>query len=201
MAFFTPLWRRHGASLCLVNHVHTEHWAQWFTPPVAAFGRTLEARAVPRAYRGSLFVAVSPSTATALADLGVPADDVRIVYNGVDLPEGPLLPSAPEPTFVALGRLVPHKRYDLLVRAWAQVQPTTGGRLVIAGEGPEAAAIEAMGVPGVELVGRVTEDEKHRLLSEAWALVHPASVEGWGLVVMEAAARGTPTLGFWAPGV
>jgi glycosyltransferase involved in cell wall biosynthesis len=201
MAFFTPLWRRHGASLCLVNHVHTEHWAQWFTPPVAAFGRALEARAVPRAYRGSLFVAVSPSTAAALADLGVPPDDVRVVYNGVDLPEGPLLPSASEPTFVALGRLVPHKRYDLLVRAWAQVQPTTGGRLVIAGEGPEAAAIEAMGVPGVELVGRVTEVEKHRLLSEAWALVHPASVEGWGLVVMEAAARGTPTLGFWAPGV
>jgi glycosyltransferase involved in cell wall biosynthesis/SAM-dependent methyltransferase len=200
MAFFTPLWRR-GASLCLVNHVHTEHWAQWFTPPVAAFGRALEAKAVPRAYRGNLFVAVSPSTAAALAELGVPEGDVRIVYNGVDLPDGPPLPTAPEPTFVALGRLVPHKRCDLLVRAWAKVQPTTGGRLVIAGEGPEADAIEALGVPGVELVGKVTEEEKHRLLSEAWALLHPASVEGWGLVVMEAAARATPTIGFWAPGV
>lgn len=200
MAFFTPLWRR-GASLCLVNHVHTEHWAQWFAPPVAAFGRTLEAKVVPRAYRGNLFVAVSPSTASALVDLGVAPDDVRIVYNGVDLPAGEQPGPAHEPTFVALGRLVPHKRYDLLVRAWSRVQPTTGGRLVIAGEGPEATAIEAMGVPGVELVGKVSEDDKHRLLSEAWALVHPASVEGWGLVVMEAAARATPTLGFWAPGV
>jgi glycosyltransferase involved in cell wall biosynthesis/SAM-dependent methyltransferase len=200
MAFFTPMWRR-GASLCLVNHVHTEHWAQWFAPPVAAFGRNLESRAVPRAYRGSLFVAVSPSTAGALEDLGVPAEDVRIVYNGVDLPDGPALAKAAEPTFVALGRLVPHKRFDLLVRAWSRVRPVTGGRLVIAGEGPEAAAIEALGVPGVELLGRVTEQEKHQLLSEAWALVHPASVEGWGLVVMEAAARSTPTLGFWAPGV
>jgi glycosyltransferase involved in cell wall biosynthesis len=58
-----------------------------------------------------------------------------------------------------------------------------------------------MAGPGVELPGWVTEAEKHRLLGSAWLLVHPAAVEGWGLVVMEAAARETPTLGFDVPGV
>lgn len=47
----------------------------------------------------------------------------------------------------------------------------------------------------------MTEAEKHRLLCAAWMLLHPAAVEGWGLVVTEAAARSTPTLGFDVPGL
>jgi glycosyltransferase involved in cell wall biosynthesis len=54
---------------------------------------------------------------------------------------------------------------------------------------------------GVELVGQVGEEEKHRLLSQAWLLLHPAMFEGWGLVVMEAAAAGTPTLAFRVRGL
>lgn len=201
MTYYSPLWRRR-ATVCLVNHVHTDQWAQWFSPPVAAVGRSLEARAMPRTYRDTLFVAVSPSTAAALADLGIDADRVRIVPNGVDLPAAASAPPrAAEPTFLALGRLVPHKRYDLMLRAWSRVQPRSGGRLLVAGEGPERERLEAMQVPGVELLGRVGEQRKAELLAEAWALVHPAMLEGWGLVVMEAAAHGTPTLGFWAPGV
>jgi glycosyltransferase involved in cell wall biosynthesis len=47
----------------------------------------------------------------------------------------------------------------------------------------------------------VSEEEKHRLMSAAWLLLHPASIEGWGIVVAEAAVRGTPTVGFSVPGV
>jgi glycosyltransferase involved in cell wall biosynthesis len=53
----------------------------------------------------------------------------------------------------------------------------------------------------VTFAGRVSETEKHRLLGAAWLLVHAALIEGWGIVVTEAALRGTPTVGFDVPGL
>lgn len=199
MAFYSPLWRS-GPTICFVHHVHTEHWSQWFPPPVAAFGRQLERRAMPLAYAGCLYATVSPSSAEALIDLGVAPDRIRIVLNGVDLPPE-VRPEGPEPLFLAVGRLVPHKRYDLLAHLWREVQPVVGGRLVVIGEGPEDERIRALDVPGLELVGKVDDATRDRLYAEAWLLLHPSMLEGWGLVVMEAAAHGTPTLAFDAPGV
>lgn len=199
MPFFTPLWRR-KPTVCLVNHLHTEQWSQWFPRPVASVGRFLERDAMPWAYRRCLFVAVSRSTAASLEAIGVPAERTRIVHNGIDVADAPH-PKSPEPLFVFLGRLVPHKRADFLLRAWERVRPLVGGRLVIAGSGPEAGRLSAMAGEGVELVGQVGEEEKHRLLGQAWLLLHPAMFEGWGLVVMEAAAAGTPTLAFRVRGL
>ncbi len=102
---------------------------------------------------------------------------------------------------MGLGRLVPHKRFDLAVKAWEQVRPHVGGRLVIAGKGPELERLRSMAGPGVELPGRITEQEKLDLLASAWLMVHPASHEGWGLVITEAAAYGTPSLAFRVPGL
>lgn len=197
--YLAPVWRRRP-SICLVNHIHTDLWNLWFPRPVAAVGRGMEARALPLVYGRRLVVAVSPSTASALADLGVPPEQIRIVPNGVDSHEGQAHKSH-EPLFVAVGRLVPHKRYDLLLRLWEKVRPLTGGRLVIVGEGPEGDRLRSLAGPGASLPGRVTEEEKRRLLDSSWLMLHPALVEGWGLVVMEAAAHQTPTVGFDVPGV
>ena len=76
-----------------------------------------------------------------------------------------------------------------------------GGKLVIAGDGPERSRLEAMAGPGVTFTGRVSEEEKHRLLCSAWLLLHPALIEGWGIVITEAAIRGTPAIGFDVPGL
>ncbi|HMJ77770.1 MAG TPA: glycosyltransferase family 4 protein, partial [Iamia sp.] len=199
MAFYSPLWRRQP-TICFVHHVHTAQWSQWFSPAVAGVGRTLERHAMPAAYATSPFVTVSPSSAEALIDLGVAPDRIHVVPNGVDVPDTVGVKAA-EPLFLAVGRLVPHKRYDLLARLWRQVQPVVGGRLVIVGDGPEEERIAAMDVPGLELTGRISAEERDRLYAEAWLLLHPSMLEGWGLVVMEAAAHGTPTLAFDAPGV
>ncbi|MEC4016154.1 glycosyltransferase family 4 protein [Streptomyces sp. H27-D2] len=199
MPYLAPLWHR-GPTLCLVNHVHTDLWRMRFPAPAARLGRRLEHWALADTHRGNLMVAVSGSTATALRDLGVPRSRIRLVHNGVEEP-GPLLPRAPEPLFLAMGRLVEYKRIDLLLRLWERVRPVTGGRLVIVGDGPERGRLEAMAGPGVVFAGRVSEAEKHRLLCQSWLLLHPSLVEGWGLVVMEAAARRTPAVGFDIPGL
>ncbi|MHB1583946.1 MAG: glycosyltransferase family 4 protein [Acidimicrobiales bacterium] len=198
--FFSPLWRRRPV-LCLVHHVHTEQWAQHFPPPVAAVGRGLERQVMPRVYRTTPFVAVSPSTAAGLAALGVPAGQITVApLNGVDACPVPVEPD-PEPLVVAMGRLVPHKRVDLLLSCWEEVRRRTGARLVVAGDGPSRAGLESSPPDGVEFLGRVTDDEKWALLARAWVLAHPALHEGWGAVILEAAAAGTPAVGFDVPGV
>jgi glycosyltransferase involved in cell wall biosynthesis len=199
MPFFAPLWTRRPV-VCLVNHVHTELWDVRLPRPLASVGRFTESRVLPWVQRKNLFLTVSSSTAAALADIGVSQDQIRMVCNGVEPPQ-PLTPRSPEPLFLALGRLTDYKRIDLLLRLWERVRHVVGGQLVIAGDGPERARLEALAGPGVSVIGRVTEEEKHRLLCSAWMLLHPAMIEGWGIVIVEAAIRGTPGIGFDVPGL
>ncbi len=197
--YFSPLWQR-APVVCLVHHVHVDQWRMYFPAPLAWVGRCLERRLMPRVYRRCAFVAVSASTAADLMALGIDAERVHTIEMGSD-PVEASAPVSSTPMFVALGRLVPHKRIGRLLELWEQVRGATGGRLVIVGDGPEAAALQAAAGPGVEFTGSVDEDEKRRLLSEAWLLVHPAAHEGWGTVVMEAAALGTPTVAYDVRGV
>jgi glycosyltransferase involved in cell wall biosynthesis len=202
MPYLAPLWH-HGPTLCLVNHVHTDLWKMRFggpLAPAARIGRRLEHWALTGAQQRSLMVAVSSSTAHALRGIGVERDRIRVVHNGVEEP-GPRADRSAEPLFVAIGRLVEYKRIDLLLRLWERVRPVTGGRLVIVGDGPERERLAALAGPGVEFTGFVSEAEKHRLLCAAWLLLHPSAVEGWGLVVTEAAVRETPTVAFDVPGL
>jgi glycosyltransferase involved in cell wall biosynthesis len=199
MPFLTPLWAD-KPTVCMVNHVHTDLWPLRFRPPVSTVGQFLEQRVMPWVHRRNLVVTVSDSTARELQALGVARERIRMLNNGV-APAGPPVPRSRRPLFLALGRLAEYKRIDLLLRLWDRVRPVVGGRLVIVGDGPERAALEAMAGPDVLFTGRVSERRKHQLLGAAWLLLHPALIEGWGIVVTEAALRGTPTVGFDVPGL
>jgi glycosyltransferase involved in cell wall biosynthesis len=199
MPFLAPVWRR-GPVVCLVPHVHTEQWRTWFNPFLAAFGRTMEAKVMPRVHRHNLVVTISPSTRASLLRLGVDDDHVRVVPLGVAAPAH-LHQRSTTPLFIAAGRLVAYKQVDRLLSIWESVRPFTGGKLVVMGEGPERARLEALGVEGVEFTGYVSESDKHRLMCQAWILLHASSWEGWGLVISEAGIRETPTVGFDVPGV
>ena len=197
--FFSPLWQRRPV-VGLVHHIHTEQWAMQFPRPIAAVGRWLEGWLMPRVYRRSPFVAVSNSTATGLARLGVDAHRITTIEMGLDV--APISPNpAPTPNFLVLSRLVPHKRVELAIDMWRQVQPVTGGTLTIVGDGPELERLKTRALPSVEFTGWVTEERKREALERAWVLVHPAHHEGWGTVIMEAAAASVPTLAFDVDGV
>jgi glycosyltransferase involved in cell wall biosynthesis len=199
--YFSPLWWT-GPKLCFFHHVHGEQWARHFPRPVAAAGDFIESSIVPRLYRRTRFAAPSPSTAAALEALGVAGERIHLVHNGID---GGLfdisVPESADPLFVVLGRLAPNKGINRVLDAWARVHPVVGGRLVVVGEGPERKRLEARALPGVEFVGRVTHEQKIRLLGSAWLLVHGAHQEGWGIVVIEAAALSTPALAYDAEGL
>jgi glycosyltransferase involved in cell wall biosynthesis len=183
-----------------MHHVHTEQWRLRFGRPVAALGRLAEGRLMPFLYHKTLFVSVSPSTRASLIGLGVDAARIRVVPNGVDFPSKPSNRSS-DPLFVAVGRFVGHKRFELLLKLWPRVRCRTGGQLVLIGDGPDRRRLEALAGEGVTFAGKVSDAEKWEWLSQAWLLVHPALHEGWGMVIAEAGAAGTPAVGFRVPGV
>lgn len=121
---------------------------------------------------------------------------VDLVGEATDATSPP--PAAPFVLFV--GRHIPDKRLDALPLALARARvdlPELDA--VIAGSGPETEAArratDAAGVANaVRFVGRVPDDELERLLTTAAVLVNPSVREGFGLVVAEAAAHGTPSV-------
>jgi glycosyltransferase involved in cell wall biosynthesis len=155
---------------------------------------------MPWVHRSNLITTISPSTRASLQALNISKDRIRHLPQGYGIPPS-LHPKSPTPLFIAVGRLVGYKRIELLLKMWRSVYPVTGGKLVVVGGGQDRGRLEALSGAGVEFTGFVSEAEKHRLMCEAWVLLHPASWEGWGLVITEAAVRGTPAVGFDVPGV
>lgn len=92
--------------------------------------------------------------------------------------------------FLALGRLVPYKRFDLLI----ELANRLNLRLKIGGTGSELARLKAMAGPTVEFLGFVSDAHLPSLYSGAEALLFP-QIEDAGIVPMEAQASGTPVIG------
>jgi len=99
-------------------------------------------------------------------------------------------------------RLVPRMGLDVLIDAWAQALPELPpqAQLLVAGEGPLCRELEQRVVrhglqDSVRLLGRVDDDALVDLYRAADVGIVPTrSFEGFGLVVIEAAACGTPTI-------
>lgn len=101
----------------------------------------------------------------------------------------------PEHYFFAVGRLVPYKRFDLLIEtANAMHFP-----LRIAGTGTDAARLKRLAGPTVEFLGRVPDVDLPALYCGADALLFPQE-EDAGLVLREALACGTPVIAYDAGG-
>ena len=177
-----------------------------FSPSWARFGWWIESRLSPRVYRRTRHVAVSQATKRDLVDLGIASAAIEIVQNG-SAPGVANGRKASAPTVLYLGRLVPHKRVETLLEAAARLRGEVMNlRVIVAGQGPwrtrltELAA--SLGVSDVvTFTGWVDEERKQRLLREAWVLALPSVNEGWGLVVMEAAANRTPSVAFRVGGL
>jgi glycosyltransferase involved in cell wall biosynthesis len=101
---------------------------------------------------------------------------------------------------VAVGRLVPVKRFDVLMGALAEAKADHPElRAVIIGEGYERAALETrraeLGADEwIDLPGRVSDDELVDWYRRAWVVASSSQREGWGMTLTEAAACGTPAV-------
>jgi glycosyltransferase involved in cell wall biosynthesis len=105
-----------------------------------------------------------------------------------------------DPVVVYAGRHIPEKRVPELVRAFRVVRDRTAElRCVIFGDGPDRPEVlrlidELDLSQAVEAPGFVDGDEVDQALRKATCLALPSRREGYGLVVVEASARGTPSV-------
>lgn len=93
--------------------------------------------------------------------------------------------------YISGGRLVPYKRFDILVAAFNRL----GWPLKIFGDGPERARLERFARPNIQFLGVITEDEKRRLLSRARAFLNP-QIEDFGITAVESMAAGRPVVAY-----
>ena len=206
--FFSPLVRRRGLRT-LVHHVHREQWQIIYPGLLGSIGWWIESTVSPRLYRRVRYVTVSEASRADLVQLGVDAGRIAVVHNGIDMPRAPAsLVRSSTPTLCVLGRLVPHKQVEHALEVVATLRDTFPGlRLDVVGDGwwapkLQAAAARAGVTDVVTFHGHVTDGERDALLDSAWLMLAPSVKEGWGIAIMEAAARGVPALAYaYAGGV
>jgi glycosyltransferase involved in cell wall biosynthesis len=200
MPFFSPLWYR-GPRLVFLHHVHADMWGMVLPPGLARLGDTVERRIAPRFYRGSRIVTLSESSRTEIIEmLRLDPARISVAPPGVDDRFSPGGDRSDTPLVVAVGRLVPVKRFDLLIRSLVSAKVDCPDlRAVIIGEGYERSALEDLrselgAEEWLDLPGRVEDDDLVSWYRKAWLVASSSQREGWGMTLTEAAACGTPAV-------
>jgi teichuronic acid biosynthesis glycosyltransferase TuaC len=161
--------------------------------------------------RADALIAVSAALAERLITLGAPPARVTVLRNGVDTalfrppPDRAAARAAfglARPTLVSVGALIPRKRHHLTIAAMALLPEFS---LLIAGEGPERAAlaaqIESLGLSErVRLLGPLPHADLPALYGAADASVLASAREGWANVLLESMACGAPVVASDIPG-
>jgi glycosyltransferase involved in cell wall biosynthesis/O-antigen/teichoic acid export membrane protein len=200
--FFATRWAGDTQVIALIHQVCRELWQYQAPFPIAFVGRYWFEPRWLRAYKTVPTVTLSESSKVSLNKYGLTEVDVVPVGHSV-FNDGPEVPRETVPTVVFIGRLEAHKRPDEAIRAFEllreKVMPTA--RLWVIGTGPMEEKLRRRAPAGVEFLGWVSQEEKVARLARAHVLIVTSVREGWGLVVTEAAAVGTPVVAYRVDGL
>lgn len=200
--FGCPRWITEVPVVALIHQVAREVWFYETSLPVAVVGRFWLERHWLAPYRDTPTVTVSHSSKQSLDAYGL--RNVRVVPEGFDpsVKRLPIPAKESTPTFAFVGRLASNKRPHHAIKAFGIVRKQIPeARLWVMGTGPMGRRLRRKAPAGVEFLGWVTDEEKHDRISRAHALLVTSVREGWGLVVTEAAAVGTPSYGYNVAGL
>jgi glycosyltransferase involved in cell wall biosynthesis len=205
LPFFTRL-ATSKPVVVLVHHVHREQWPVVYPGLVGRIGWWIESRLSPWLYQHSKYVAVSEATKRELVDLGVDRERIAIVHNGND--PAPIVTArrSATPRYCVVGRLVPHKQVEHAIDALAALTDDHPDLILdVIGSGwweeeLRTYAARRNVTDRVSFHGFVDDKVKHELLAASWFMALPSLKEGWGIVVGEAGAHGTPTVAYSTAG-
>ncbi|HET6513623.1 MAG TPA: glycosyltransferase [Thermodesulfovibrionales bacterium] len=152
-------------------------------------------------------IAVSGGVKTDLVEkFRIAPHNIRVIHNPIDLKRIPALCGCPGehrffreevPIIVSVGRLVPQKGYDVLLKSFSMVVKEMDARLMILGEGPEKESLSrlandlAIGEK-VSFVGFL--NNPFAFISKADVFVLSSHYEGLPTVILEAMACGIPVV-------
>ena len=215
--FFSPLFT-HKPVVVFIHEIAGEIWDFMFPFPKNILGKLLE-RWYFRLYRHCLFWTDAPSTVDELVQRGISKNQCTAIPCPIITDERLMIKDKRSkkshssfiihhtskekyPTFLFVSRVVRMKGIEEIIKAFSFIARTQSeARLWIVGAGQDsyvAELKEMMQEYGIEshviFFGNVSEKRKYELMSRAHILLHASVKEGWGLVVLEAAAVGTPAV-------
>jgi glycosyltransferase involved in cell wall biosynthesis len=170
----------------------------------------LPERLIPRVYRRSRVLAISPSTKADLVRRGLDPARIAVSVCGFDAtPYGLAAPPPRDaaPRLVHLGRLRRYKGTHLVLESFAQIRRALpAASLDIVGGGPERAALERLAArlgvaDAVRFHGHLPLPAMVELVHRCHLFLNASPKEGWGLTVIEAAACGVPCVAADSPGL
>jgi glycosyltransferase involved in cell wall biosynthesis len=200
-AFLLPYAKRHGIPLVTTAHGHDA------TRPIrwnSAYDQLYRLQRQRLIEHCDLVLPVSNYLRSKLVVAGFPPDRTRTHYLGIPLQDAP--PVSIEnnpPRIVFVGRLVAKKGIDMVLAAFAVVQRTRpDAELHIVGDGPLRALVEASAstIGNVTIHGAQQPARTREIMATARLLTLPSrpavdgDIEGFGLVLIEAQALGTPVV-------
>jgi glycosyltransferase involved in cell wall biosynthesis len=116
--------------------------------------------------------------------------DSVVIYPPVDI-ENFEVNEKKEDFFIAVSRMVPYKKMDLIVEAFSEM----GLPLIVIGDGPDFGKVKRKAAKNIELMGHLKGEVLKMYMQKARALVFAAE-EDFGIVPVEAQACGTPVIAF-----
>lgn len=211
--FFTPLYIKEK-KMAFIHEVTKEVWSLNPWPPPfnlipSILGRLFEPLIFKLFYTKVPFMTGSDSTKKDLISLGIPEKNITVIPYGITIPKVKPFSKEEKKTLIFLGALSKDKGIEQVLEIFSILNNSdTDFQFWIVGKGEDhylkKLIIKSikLGLKGrVKFWGFVDEKKKFKLLGGAHILVTPSAREGWGLVVIEAAAVGTPTVGYNVAGL
>ncbi|QAA32938.1 glycosyltransferase family 1 protein [Clostridium manihotivorum] len=217
--FFTRFWVEDKKRIFFIHQLTREIWHINTKFPLNIAGYHTE-DALLRLSKNDYTITVSQSTKNDLIDVGFNPNKVYILPEGIEfehVKKEDFLAKETVPTFIYVGRFAKYKGIDDSIKAFALLKTIySSAKLWIVGKKNENYIAERLkpildreklsyGDEGenkdVTFFGFVSAEKKLELMSRSHALLFPSQREGWGLIVTEAAAVGTPSITYNSPGI
>lgn len=217
--FFTPLWVEASKRIFFIHQLTREIWYFNSKFPMSTLGYITETPLL-KLSKNDQTITVSNSTKNDLLKIGFNKNKLHILPEGIEFNHwtpDKFLPKENVPTFCYVGRFSNYKGIDATIKAFGLLKKSQpDAKLWIIGKKNDD-YIETVLAPlcekenisygsicenkDITFYGFVDNDKKLELMSKSHALIFPSKREGWGLIVTEAAAVGTPSIVYNSPGI
>jgi len=198
--FLTPKFVDKDKIVALIHQLAREFWFYETTFPVNLIGYYILERRWLKNYVSVPTITVSNSTKKDLEELRFKR--IFIVHNGLNVEPVDRIPEkAEKPTIIYVGRMKKAKKPQDVFEAFKIVKrEIRDAELWMVGDGYLRKKLERKD-RDVKFFGYVDKRTKDELVKKAWVIAVPGIREGWGQVVTDANALGTPAVGYNIPGL
>jgi len=187
--FFTPLYYK-GRKIAFFHQLCEKIWFYEMKFPLSLLGYISE-KLYLRLYRRIPSLVVSASTKKNLESYGF--SEVFIMKDCIDFKPLDKVPLK-EDSLIYVGRLKKSKRVHDIIKAFSIVNKEISCKLHIVGKGDKSYEKGLKGGKSITFHGFLPKEKRNELMSKAKAILVASVKEGWGLIVVEANAMGTPAI-------